>query len=137
MESILKSIGLDARSKEPDAPIVAETPREVAIEEVELGPAEAKKFRSVAALANYVVMDLPDIQVAVSVLGQNMSKPTQKGWDKLKRAARHRKKYPVLRFEYREGDGEKELVLKVLADSAWGWMQGDPQEPKRRLRLTR
>ncbi len=29
------------------------------------------------------------------------------------------KKYPVLRYEYREGDGEKELVLKVFADSDW------------------
>ena len=58
--------------------MVAETPREAAIEEVELGPAEAKKFRSVAALANYVAMDRPDIQVAVSVLCQKMSKPTQK-----------------------------------------------------------
>jgi hypothetical protein len=52
VESILKSMGLDAESKGLDAPIVVETPREVAIEEVGLGPAEAKKFRSVAALAN-------------------------------------------------------------------------------------
>ncbi len=27
---------------------------------------------------------------------------------------------PTLRFEYREGGGEKELVLKVFADSDWG-----------------
>ena len=52
VESILKSMGLDAKSNGLDAPIVAETPREAAIEEMELGPAEAKKFRSVAALAN-------------------------------------------------------------------------------------
>ena len=119
VESILKSMGLDANSKGLDAPIVVETTREAAIEEVELGPAEAKKFRSVAALANYVAMDRPDIQVAVSMLCQKMSKPTQKSWEKLKRVARYLKKYPVLRFEYREETGEKELVLRVYADSDW------------------
>ena len=56
---------------------------------MELGPAEAKKFRSVAALANYVAMDRPDIQVAVSVLCQRMSKPTQRSWEKLKLVARY------------------------------------------------
>ena len=84
---------------------------------MELGPAEAKKLRSVAALANYVAMDRPDTQVAVSALCQKMSKPTQKSWEKLKRVARFLKEYPVLRCEYREGDGEKELLLKVFADS--------------------
>ena len=83
-----------------DAPIVAETPREAAIEEVELGTAVAKKFCRVAALANYVAMDRPDTQVAVSVLYQKMSKPTQKSWEKLKRVSRYLKKYPALRFEY-------------------------------------
>ncbi len=48
-----------------------------------------------------------------------MYRPTQKSWEKLKRVARHLKKYPVLRCEYREGDGEQELVLKVFADSDW------------------
>ena len=76
-------MGLDAKSKGLDAPIVAETRREAAIEEVELGSAEAKKIRSVAALANYVAMDRPDTQVGVSVLCQKMSKPTQKSWKKL------------------------------------------------------
>ncbi len=66
---------------------------------MELGPAEAKKIRSVAALANYVAMDRPDIQVAVSILSQKMSKPTQKSWEKLIRVARYLKEYPFLRYE--------------------------------------
>ena len=118
-------------------PIVAENPPEAAIEEVELGPVEAKTFRSMAALANYVAIDRPDTQVAVSVLCQKMSKPTQKSWEKLKRVARYLKKYPVLRLEYREESGEKELVLKVFCGQRLGWMQGDPQKPKRRLCLAR
>ncbi len=80
VESSLKSMGLDAKSKGLDAPIVVGTPREAAIEDVELGPAQAKKLRSIAALANYVAMDRPYIQVAVSVLCQRMFKPTQKSW---------------------------------------------------------
>ena len=64
VKSILKSMGLDAKSNGLDAFIVAETPREAAIEEVELGPVEAKEFRRIAALANHVAMEWPDIQAS-------------------------------------------------------------------------
>ena len=47
-EHELSHDGSGCKSKELDAPIVAENPREAAIEEVELGPAEAKKCRSVS-----------------------------------------------------------------------------------------
>ncbi len=64
VEFILNSMGLGAKSKGLDAPIVAETPREAAIEEVELGPVEAKEFRRIAALANHAAMEWPDIQAS-------------------------------------------------------------------------
>ncbi len=85
---------------------------------MELGPAEAKKFRSIAALANYVAMDRPDSQVAVSILCQKHPIPPR-------RAGRSSSGSPGtsrstdLRFEYREGSGEKELLLQVFADSDW------------------
>ena len=52
---------------------------------VELNPAEATKFRSVAALANYLALDRPDLQVAVSILCQKMAKPTAHDFQRLKR----------------------------------------------------
>ena len=64
---------------------------------------QASKFRSVAALANYLALDRPDLQVAV--------------WLQLKRVARYLKKYPVLLYEFWE-DGE-DLELKVFSESDW------------------
>ena len=72
-----------------------------------------------AALANYVAMDMPDIKVAVSSLCQKMSRPTEKSWVALKRVARYLLKHPVMKFEYRGGAKGSELDLIVFADSDW------------------
>ncbi len=45
--------------------------------------------------------------------------PEELGEAQLKRVARYLKKYPALRFVYREGHGERKLLLKVFADSDW------------------
>ena len=66
---------------------------------------QASKFRSVAALANYLALDRPDMQVAVSVLCQKMDQPTAGIWPQVKRVERYLKKYPVLLYEFWE-DGE-------------------------------
>ena len=86
-------------------------------EDEELSNDQASKFRSVAALANYLALDRPDLQVAVSVLCQKMAWPTAGSWLQLKRVARYLKKYPVLLYEFWE-DGE-DLELKVFSDSDW------------------
>ena len=56
--------------------------------EVELGPEDATNYRSVAARANYLSADRPDIMYAVKELCRGMAKPTKGHWLKLKRLGR-------------------------------------------------
>ena len=119
IESIVKAMDLQSDSKGLGAPIVTESAKEAEEEGEELNREEATRFRSIAALANYVALDRPDIQVAVSVLCQKMSRPTTKSMTALKRVARYLLDYPVLKFEYRGGDAGGEIELCVFADSDW------------------
>ena len=112
--NILEAMGLEEGWKTLHTPIVVEDIRR---EDEELSCDQASKFRSIAALANYLALDGPDLQVAVSVLCQKMAPPTVESWLRLKRVARYLKKYPVLLHEF-WNDGE-DLELKVFSDSVW------------------
>ena len=57
--------------------------------EVELVPAEATTYRSIAARANYLSADRPDIMYALKELCRGMAKPTKGHWLKLKRLGRY------------------------------------------------
>ena len=113
--NIWEAMGLEEGSKTLDTPIVVEDTR--AEEDEELSHDQASKFRSVGALANYLPLDRPDLQVAVSVLCQKVARLTAGSWLQLKRVARYLKKYPVLLYEFWE-DGE-DFELKVFSDSDW------------------
>jgi len=52
---------------------------------------EATLFRALAARANYLGQDRPDIQFAAKEIARKMSSPTQGDWAKLKRLARYLK----------------------------------------------
>ena len=108
-------MGLEDGSKSLDTPIVVEDTR--GEEDEELSRDQAGEFRSVPAMANYLALDRPDLQVAVNVLCQKMARPTAGSWLRLKRVARYLKKYPLLLYEFRD-DGE-DLELKVFSDSEW------------------
>ena len=75
IENVIKAVGLSEKSKGLDVPMKIETTGESVEEDAELEAMEATRFRSVAALANYIAMDRPDLQVAVSVLCRDMAKP--------------------------------------------------------------
>ena len=62
-------------SKTLDKPIEVEDTR--VEEDEELSRDQASKFRSIAASANYLALDRPDLQVDVSVLCQ----PTAGSWE--------------------------------------------------------
>ncbi len=47
------------------------------------------KFRALAARANYLAIDRPDIQYAAKEVCRCMSKPTTRDWEKLKRLVRY------------------------------------------------
>ena len=110
--NILEAIGLEEGSKTLDTPIVVEDTR--GEEDEELSHDQASKFRSVAAMANNLALDRPDLQVAVSVLCQKMARPTAGSWLQLKR--RYLKKYPVL---YEFWKDSEDFELKVFSDSDW------------------
>ena len=61
-----------------------------------LGPEEATEFRGLAATANYLGADRPDIQHATKELCRLMSRPTAKAMAKMKHLARYLKGKPVL-----------------------------------------
>ncbi len=50
------------------------------------------------ALANYVALDRPDFQVAVSILCRDMSKPMQKSLAMFKKVGRYLTKPPIVQF---------------------------------------
>ena len=70
-------------------PIVTETKEEVAEGEVELEPRVATEFRGLAARANYLSLDRPDIQSDTKEICGEMAKPTERGMQKMKRLARY------------------------------------------------
>ena len=66
----------------------------------ELVGAEATRFRAVAARANYLAADRPDIQYAVKEICRKMAKPAKGDWQKLVRLGRYLKGAPRCVLEY-------------------------------------
>ena len=62
----------------------------------ELQGQEATRFRAVAARANYLAADRPDIQYSVKEVCRRMAKPVKSDWNKLVRLARYLKGSPRL-----------------------------------------
>ena len=71
----------------------------------ELVGVEATRFRAVAARANYLSADRPDIQYAVKEICRRMSKPVEGDWQKLVRLGRCLRGCPrcVLAYGWQEG----------------------------------
>lgn len=59
-----------------------------------LNAKDAALYRSVVMRASYLVTDRPDLQYCPKELAKTMSKPTTVCWGRLKRLARHLKRYP-------------------------------------------
>ncbi len=132
---MIQALGLDGQSKGLDAAIIeSDVKGPEADEKLDVG--EAKRFRSIAALPNYVALDRPDIQVAVSILRRDMAWPTKQSWVRLKRVGRYLKKHPTLTFEHREpAEAEKDLRLRIILGQRLGRTPRDEAESQRRPRL--
>ena len=83
----------------------------------ELSEGDATGFRKVAARANYLAMDRPDIQYPVKELCRGMCKPTIGHKKKLKRLGRYLRGRPRVVFKY--DWQEKQDDLTVFTDSDW------------------
>ena len=67
----------------------------------ELTGSEATRFRAVAARANYLSADRPDIQYAVKEVCRRMAKPVEGDWQKLARLGPYLRGAPRCVMEYR------------------------------------
>ena len=85
--------------------------------EAEIGPEEATTYRSIAARANYLSADRPDIMYAVKELCRGMAKPTRVHWLKLKRLGRYliESGRTVVRYDWQ---GHEHEVIGYF-DSDW------------------
>ena len=79
--------------------------------------AEATRFRAVAARANYLSGDRPDIQYAVKEICRRMAKPVRGDWEKLIRLGRYLKGAPrcVQCYEWQS----ENAPLAGSSDSDW------------------
>ncbi len=85
--------------------------------EEELGVTATTRYRAVAARANYVALDRPDIQYTVKELCRGMSKPKRKDWVALERLGRYLHGRPrlVQTFEWQAQDQN----INAYSDADW------------------
>ena len=65
-----------------------------------LSPAEATRYRALAATANFLAIDRGDIVYCAKELTRHMATPTTKDWEKVVRLVRYLKKRPRVRLWY-------------------------------------
>ena len=97
---------------------MTETKEETAEGEAELGPYVATEFRGLAARANYLSLDRPDIQFATKEICREMAKPTERGMLKIRGWPGIFYNPPGIILEYKpnvEDDG----IIDVYSDSDW------------------
>ena len=98
VEGIINDLDL-AAANGVNTPGVKEKTEEVE-EDRELDPTQVKMFRRVAAKANFLALDRPDIQYATKEACRGMAKPMESDWRKLKRLARYLKLFPRMTTRY-------------------------------------
>ena len=78
---------------------------------------QATEYRALAARANYVAADRPDMQYAVKEICRDMANPTRGGWRKLKRLGRYLVGRPraILRCDWQVEQGK----FTGYSDSDW------------------
>ena len=82
-----------------------------------LEPSEATTFRGLAARANYLALDRPDIQFSVKEIARRMARPRQEDWQLLKRLARYLVNAPraVAMFAWQH----QPTAVDVFVDADW------------------
>lgn len=114
--AILEELGLDESSKGVTIPC-EETGPGGGDDEL-LDRAEARRFRGLAARANYLGLGRPDIQAATKRICYGMSNPSVESMTRMKRLARYLLEVPqgIARFD---SDGANLDKLMVYVDSEW------------------
>ena len=87
-------------------------------EDEELSGSEATMYRALAARANYVAADRPDVQFSVKEICRKMAVPVRRDWGKLKRLARYLVGCPRVQIEFAYQVMPKRLEAVVDTDHA-------------------
>ena len=82
----------------------------------ELSRERARTFRGVAARLNFLAMDRGDLPYSTKELCRDMSRPTERAWEKLKRAVRYLVGKPRVVLVFRWQRMPKKLVIWVDSD---------------------
>ena len=115
--AILEAFGLTEESRGITVP--AETDAiDPGDEEEELEAGEITKFRGLAARANYLGQDRPDIQFATKEVCRGMARPNRASMKKMKRLARYLLEVPegIIRYDGWVGNLDK---IQTYVDSDW------------------
>ena len=78
---------------------------------------EVTSFRAIAARINFLGQDCPDLQFPAKEVCREMSAPTRRSWDKMKKLARYlvHRRAVVYRYEWQE-EGSP---IRLYTDSDW------------------
>ena len=87
-------------------------------EDETLNEEDSSRFRALAARANYLSQDRPDIQYATKDLCREMSSPTVRSWTGLKRLGRYLLDHPRLVHEFRRQGKHDKLIVWSDTDYA-------------------
>ena len=112
-EKIIEEMGLDDMSNGLTKPYVREL-----LDEEPLSESESRRFRALAARANYLAQDRADIQFAVKEACRDMASPSTASWTVLKRIARYLLSYPRLIWKFDAHDQDMSDA-HVFSDSDW------------------
>jgi hypothetical protein len=114
-KKILEAFGLDEGSKGLSVNGRVEDQSE---DPQPLEAAECTQFRALAARANYLAQDAPELQYAAKEVCRDMARPNFDSWKKLKILARFvlEREAVIWRFDWQYEVGS---VLRVFSDSDW------------------
>ena len=125
-KAIMEGMGVDVNSNGLEMPIDKEKVLEGQEEEEVRGEImnvlDAKKFRGLAATANYLALDRADIQFTAKEICRRMSQPRQGDWQLLKRLARYLAEHPTMVWRFSPDEAEIPPAgeyLDVFSDSDW------------------
>ena len=110
--------GLNEQSTGLTGPIVKEEAKDDGDDE-ELSKKEATEFRAIAARANYLAQDRPDIQYTAKEICRDMSNTKVGSWKKLKRLARYLVEHPRLVWTFPDIEEDELKYIDAFTDSDW------------------
>ena len=116
-KTVIAAMGLEVNSKGLDQAVTKE---DAGVDESDgLEAVAAKRYRSIAAVVNYMALDRPDLQFAASVLGRSMSRPTVAAEARLKKVARYLVSHPRVVYHYEVAQLDAEVEMVAWTDSDW------------------